>query len=114
MTLPLFARGTARGIVEVGSTRPRAYNPIDSAVFRQLVSQLSVAIENAEAYTQSRQLAMTKVTVNDISAKLSQHRDIEQLLNVTLTELGRALGARKGRIRLHINEPSEVVRHDAD
>ena len=114
MTQPIFSHGSAHGVVEIGSTRPGAYTSIDSAVFQQLVGQLSIAIENAEAYTQSRRLAMTKVTVNDISASLSQHRDIEQLLNVTITELGRALGARKGRIRLEDIETSGVVRDDAD
>jgi len=114
MTLPIFSHGSAHGVVEVGSTRPGAYSPTDSTVFQQLVGQLSIAIENAEAYTQSRRLAMTKMTVNDISTSLSQHRDIEQLLNVTITELGRALGARKGRIRLEVEETSGVVRDDAN
>ena len=116
MTLPIFSRGNARGVMEIGSTQPGQYSPIDGAVFQQLVSQFAVAVDNAEAYTESQRLAKAKALSGDISIQLQQQLTIEQILNVTVSELGKALGAKRGRIRLDPNTTSQdngATRHDA-
>lgn len=41
-----------------------------------------------------------KALVNDISNQLQQQSDMEQVLAITLNELGKALGAKRARIRL--------------
>jgi len=116
MTLPIFSRGTARGVMEIGSVKANMYTPVDGAVFQQLVSQLAVAVENAEAYTESQRLAKSKALASDISIQLQQQLTIEQILNVTMSELGRALGAKRGRIRLNpstLTQENGTKSHDA-
>lgn len=100
LSLPLFSRGALNGVVEVGSTQTNAFTPADSAVMLQLASQLAVALENADTYQQTQRLARSKVLVNDISSKIQRLTTVDDILNVTLNELGGALGARRGRIRL--------------
>lgn len=112
LAAPIFARNSAIGLVEVGrivqdqagDTTPynRPYSQIEYTLFLQFVSQLSVALENAQAYHQSQRLARSKVIVNEITDQLQQQVEMQQLLDVTLKEVGQALGARKGRIRLDI------------
>jgi GAF domain-containing protein len=100
LVAPIFSRGLVRGAVEAGSQFANAYNEADSAVFQQMVNQLTVAIENAEAYTQSQKLAQTKALANEISAKLQRQVEMERMLDITARELGKALGAKRARIRL--------------
>jgi GAF domain-containing protein len=99
---PIFERGTIMGMVLIGSTTPYAYSETDIAVFQQLVGQLGVSFENAEIYTQSQQLAKNKALANEISTRLQQQMDIENILRVTMNELGQAFGARRARIRLGV------------
>jgi GAF domain-containing protein len=101
--LPLFVRGAAIGVIEISSLTPYAYNDTDLIVFRQLVSQVGVAVENAETYTQSQRLARSKALVNEISSQIQKQGDLDSILNVTVNELGRALGAKQARVRLGDN-----------
>jgi GAF domain-containing protein len=105
ITQPVLSRGTMRGVIEIGSTRPNAYSAVDNVVFQQVVSQLAVALQNAEAYTESQRLARSKALTNDISAQLQQQKSIEKILDVTTRELGKSLGAKRARIRL---DPSVI------
>ncbi len=100
ISLPLLVRGACVGVIEIGNRKANVYTNTDSAIFQQLVSQIGIGIENADAYTQSQNLARTKALVNDISSQLQKQTDIDQILTVTLKEVGKALGAKRARIRL--------------
>lgn len=104
LALPVYSRGVVVGVIELGNRVPNAYNHTDIAIFQQLISQLAVAIENAEMYTQSQQLARSKAQVNEISNRLQQQVDMNRLLELTVSELGQALGARRARIRLSMED----------
>lgn len=102
MAVPIFSRGMVRGAVEIGFNRPGAYNETDQAVFQQMVTQMTVAMENANAYTQTQKLAQQRALTNDISAQLQRQSDMNRMLDITVNELGKALGAKKARIRLSL------------
>jgi len=97
---PLRSRGRLIGTVSIGAYRPYSYEDADQAIFRQMLSQLALAIENAEAYTQSQRIARNEALINEIAIHFQQHSDIEDMLQIAVEELGKALGARRGRIRL--------------
>ena len=69
-----------------------------------MASQLAIALENATTYVQSQQLAQNKALANEIALQLQQQVDIDSLLNTTVTELGKALGAKRARIRLGVQQ----------
>lgn len=98
-SIPLISRGITRGIIEIGRATPSISN-IDQSVFLQLANQLAIALENANTYSQSQRLAQSKVLANQISLQLQQQMNMDSLLNTTITELGKALGAKRARIRL--------------
>lgn len=104
---PILARGRVLGIASAGYVRPYAYSETDVALFNQMISQLAVAIENAEAYRQSQRLAKNESLVNDISIQLQRQIDIHSMLDVTVNELGKVLGAKRARIRLGTNAPDD-------
>ncbi|HEX2623238.1 MAG TPA: GAF domain-containing protein, partial [Phototrophicaceae bacterium] len=100
MSGPMFARGVPLGVIEISSMTPYAYSDIDLIIFRQLISLVGVAQENAETYMQSQRLAQSKALVNEISNRIQQQTDLTSIMDVTVSELGRALGARRAKVRL--------------
>jgi GAF domain-containing protein len=100
MATPLLSAGRFLGVLEVGNSQPRAYNSVDVAAFQQMGNQLAVALSNAEAYAQTQKVARHKSLANEIITKLQRQADVGEILQVTVQELGAALGAKRGRIRL--------------
>jgi GAF domain-containing protein len=98
----------------VGSDQPHAYSQTDIGLFNQLVTQFGVVLENIEAYQQSQQTARNESLVNDISAQLQRQLDIQGMLNVTAAELGKAIGARRARIRLATSIPETDSQSSAE
>jgi GAF domain-containing protein len=100
MATPLLSAGRFLGVLEVGNTKARAYNTVDVAAFQQMGNQVAVALSNAEAYAQTQKVARHKSLANEIITKLQRQADVGEILQVTVQELGEALGAKRGRIRL--------------
>lgn len=108
MIAPMRSRGNAIGTVSVGAYRPYTYEDADQAIFRQMINQLALAIENARAYTQSQRVAKNEALINEIATHFQQHSSVEDMLQIAVSELGRALGARRGRIRLSLQAPLQA------
>lgn len=100
LAMPIFSRGVALGLIEVAHRTIFVYKDTDLLIFQQVVNQTGVAVENADAYSQSQRLAQSKALVNEIGSQLQQQIDLDSVLSVTVKELGRALNARRARIRL--------------
>jgi len=66
-------------------------------------NRLSLSLENARLFEQSQMLAQQELTVNAITAKMQVSANVDELLRVTLAELGRALNASYGAVRLGNN-----------
>ena len=107
MIVPIRSRGRLLGTVNAGCFRPYAYVEADQAIFQQMINQLAVAIENAEAFRQSQRVAKNEALINEIATHLQQHSDVEEMLQITINELGEALGARRARIRLAMQANGE-------
>ncbi|MCA9913178.1 MAG: GAF domain-containing protein, partial [Anaerolineae bacterium] len=100
LAAPLTSNGVRIGVLEIGSERANRYSQMDMVAFEQISNQLAIGLSNAEAYFQSQQLARNKMLANDIVGKLQRQMEVEDILRITATELGQALGARRARIRL--------------
>jgi GAF domain-containing protein len=96
-----LSTGTVRvGVLEVGAQLPYAYGETDLAALQQICNQLAVALTNAEVFNRSQKTARNKALASEIAAKLQEQMDVDNILNLTALELGRALGAKRARIRL--------------
>jgi GAF domain-containing protein len=100
MLAPVLTRDRRIGTVSVTVGVASAYSETDKAIFQQMVNLLAVALDNATAYTRSQRTARTEALVNEITARFQQFSDIDSLTTTAVRELGRALGARRARIRL--------------
>lgn len=104
LLMPLMARNHLLGVISVGHSQPNVYSETDIIVFQQMVGLLALAIENARAFAESQRQARNEALVNDISTRLQQQVDLDGMLQIAVNDLGRALGARRGRIRLGTRE----------
>ncbi|MBZ0295361.1 MAG: GAF domain-containing protein [Anaerolineae bacterium] len=102
--IPIQTRGRMLGVVTIGSREPHAYNQTDLFVMELMLNQLAIMIDNATVYARSQRLVRNEALVNEISANLQRQLDVESMLNVTVNELGKALGARRARIRLDMSK----------
>jgi GAF domain-containing protein len=101
MIAPIWSRGRVTGLIEVGSQRLHPYSDTDAALFQQMITQFAAALENSEAYAQSQRAAKNQALVSDITAQLQQHSDIQEMVEAAIETLGKALGARRARVRLN-------------
>lgn len=100
LVLPLKGRSRALGTISVGHSQPNLYSDTDIIVFQQMVGLLATAIENATVYAGSQRMARNEALVNDIAIRLQQQVELDDMLHIAVNDLGRALGARRARIRL--------------
>jgi GAF domain-containing protein len=103
MVAPIRSRGRLLGTVTVACLLPYSYTNTDQPIFQQMLNGLAVAIENAEAYTQSQRAARNEALINEIATHFQQHSAVEDMLQIAISELGQALGARRARIRLSLD-----------
>ena len=97
---PVRSRGRGTGLIKVGSRHLHPYSETDVALFQQMITQFAIAMENSEAYAQSQRAAKNQALVNAITAQLQRHSDAQQMMEAAIGELGKALGARRARVRL--------------
>lgn len=80
-----------------------------------IVSQVALSLqkkrlldETQEQASQNQRLARNKSQANEIIRKLQEQLEVSDILKVTVEELGKAIGAKKGRIRIG-TVPQNVV-----
>lgn len=97
---PIWSRGRIVGMIQVGSERLYAYGDTDVALFQQMITQFAIALDNSQTYAQSQRAAKNQALVSNITAQFQRNSDIQSMMQTTLEELGKALGARRARVRL--------------
>lgn len=100
LCMPIVNQGKVLGVASIGSHRGSAYTNTDIAVFQQLVNQMAVALYNAKTYTESQRVARNKTIANEIAVKLQREKDIQHMINLTMNEVSKVIGAKRGRVRL--------------
>ena len=102
VSVPIHLGERVIGAMEVETSSDA--EPAELIDLVQSVSErLSLSLENARLFEQSQMLAQQELMVNAITAKMQVNTTVDDLLRVTLTELGRALNADYGAVRLGRN-----------
>lgn len=100
--VPLVMRGESVGILEVGYDRRErpTITPEEVRLLRSIANRIAVAVENARLLEETRAYAAQQGAIADISSRMQQATDMESLMQVTVQELHRALGASRVYVRL--------------
>ena len=98
VAVPVILRGEIIGAIEVDAGQSTAAETVEIA--QAVAQRLAVSLESARLYEETRLAAYQEQQINEIAASFGTTASIDELLRITLAELGETLGAQGGAIRL--------------
>jgi GAF domain-containing protein len=107
MAIPLLYRSELLGVLNVESEQVSAYAENDEELLGTLGGSLAAIIANARLLEQIRTQAERERILFEISDKIRRTTDMETILATTASEITRAVGANRAKIRVGI-KPSPV------
>jgi GAF domain-containing protein len=118
--VPLVIGGEVIGSIGLDITEPnKRFNEQTTELVGIIGSQLTVALQNARLITdaqrradEQQRIARDESLVSSLAAQYQRTSNIEDLLTITVRELGTTLGARRGRIRLEVPQTSRAGERD--
>lgn len=91
LAVPLIFGGEVLGVLDVQSDRLNAFGKDDRFLFEALASNIAIAMRNASLYHSERWRRQVADSLREVAGLLSANADLQQVLDVTLTELERSL-----------------------
>ena len=99
VAVPIILRGEVIGTMEIDADA--SLSEEDTIEIASAVSQrLAVSLDNARLFEETQSVTQYEQRVNNIVSKYQSVSTVDELLQVTLEELGETLGAGRGSIRL--------------
>ncbi|MBZ5602272.1 MAG: SpoIIE family protein phosphatase [Acidobacteriia bacterium] len=80
LAVPMMARGRLVGVLDVQSTRVKAYSEQDRALMRLIATRVAVSIDNARLYRRVDRQNRTLRTLAHLSQEFSSILDLDELL----------------------------------
>jgi sigma-B regulation protein RsbU (phosphoserine phosphatase) len=81
LAVPMIARGKLVGVIDVQSTKVKAYSEQDRALLRLIASRIAVSIDNARLYRRVERQNRTLRTLAHLSQEFSSILDLDELLS---------------------------------
>lgn len=106
IAVPISLGSEVLGVLDVQQNNVNGLTQEDVELLQTISYQVAVALRNAQTYSQTQQVAERESLINEISRKIQNTATIEQALQVTVKELGVALGAKDSRVVLSLPENS--------
>jgi PAS domain S-box-containing protein len=108
--VPLALRGQSVGIIEVGYQREKRAQilPEEVRLLATLANSMSVALENARLFEQSRTRAAELTVLNEVAQRLSTRLSTDQVLDETYAGVRKLINAENFYIGLY-NEPKHQI-----
>ncbi len=99
IAMPIMLRGQSLGVVEIEMNE--SAQPGDTLDMVQAVTQrLAIALDNARLFEEAQQTTAQEQWINDIVSHYQSASSVNEVLQITLTELSQTLGAKRSSIRL--------------
>ena len=106
--VPMMIGERVIGVIAAQSyTTARLYNEHHRDLLSAVASHAAIAIENARLFEETQRRAEHERLVSEITARVRRPLDVDTILRVSLRELGTALGASEGLVRLGISDGAE-------
>jgi len=106
MAIPLLYRSELLGVLNVESEQLSAYAENDEELLGTLGGSLAAIIANARLLEQIRAQAERERILFEITDKIRRTTDMDTILATTVSELTRAVGANRAKIKLGVNFPN--------
>jgi GAF domain-containing protein len=118
LAVPMLLRGEVIGVIGVESDEVSHWTQDDVRVVQGIAERTSLAVENMRLFEQAQRTASRERLVNDITRNVQRAESVDDVLQVALQELGRAIGASRGVVQLqpskNANTPSITNKQSGD
>ncbi|MGC9467065.1 MAG: GAF domain-containing protein [Anaerolineae bacterium] len=102
LILPLSLNGeTLRWLILGTSSVPHTFRDSEMRLYRGLADQAAIVIRNFQLLELATKRAERERRIAEAGARIRRSTDIQTILQTSVSELARVLGAREGSIRLH-------------
>ncbi len=101
LAVPLQVRGRVIGVVNLRrADLNKVWSQEEKELVESLAEQLGTAMESARLYQDTQRRAARERVIGQVSERIRQELDLEQVLKTTVDEIQRVLGLEKAAIRL--------------
>ncbi|MEZ0395175.1 MAG: GAF domain-containing protein [Anaerolineales bacterium] len=100
LAIPLVYRGELLGVLNVESERVGAYSENDEEMLGTLGGSLAAIIANARLLEQIRRQVDRERLLYEVTSRIRRSTDTRTIMETTVSELSKALGARRARIQV--------------
>jgi len=91
LSLPIKLRGQVIGSVDVRAPDNRKWDQDELDIVTAIIERAAIAMENARLLDESQRRAAKERTIGEISARISAHSNVDELLKTAAQELNRTL-----------------------
>jgi GAF domain-containing protein len=113
VAIPISAGNQVLGVLDVQQNVVNGLTEEDVSLLQSLAGQVSISLQNARAFEQSKSQADLESQVNSISQKIQRAVSVEDTLQIAIRELGLAVGASRVRASLGMEATSVNHGHEA-
>lgn len=115
VAIPIVSREKTVGLVQLFSTDPHAFTEDDIWLAQSLISQVSIALENARLFSMTDQQLQKRVNelagLQRVSSELNSTLDLNRILDIVLEEATRVTLADFGSVNLYDAKTGRLVAH---
>lgn len=104
LAIPLIFRNELLGVINVESEQVAAYTENDEEMLGTLGGSLAAIIANARLLDQIRRQAERERMLYEVTSKIRRSTDMQTIMATTVSELRRAVGARRAQIKIALPE----------
>ena len=110
LAVPLTARGQVLGVLDVQHDTKNYFAVEVLSVLEILANQVSIALSNATLFESADRSSRHEQALGTIERQIQQATDVDEVLQITVRELGKALRVPHTAIELQLqgNEPENV------
>lgn len=114
LAVPLRLGEQILGVVEIHEIDPdHHWTEDDRALLEQVSEQVALAMETTRLFEETQRTAQRERLIGEITAKIRASTNIQDILEITAVELGKALGTSRALVRL-ATEESQLPGQDED
>jgi putative methionine-R-sulfoxide reductase with GAF domain len=100
IAVPIAIRDQVLGVLDIQHDVVGGLTEEDTRLLQSVANQVAIALRNARLYELAQQQAERQKLINAINQKIHAANTIEEVLQITVTELGQALGAERASVQL--------------
>ena len=108
VAVPFMVDGVTLNLLIFLYQKPYPMNYTRRKSWQTLVQLVEIATQNIHIRSQAQRNMRNRVLLNEVSVTLQNQIHLDQLVDVTVNQLGRVLGAKKVRFRLHTESDSST------